>query len=653
MRILLAHNSTYYPSQGGGDKSNRLLMEALAARGHAVEVVTRLETFGEEQHRRFLSELGARGVVPEGIEDAAVRFELSGVAVHTLTRDPNIRGYFTRQIGRFDPEVILLSTDDPGQLLLGPALEAPRARVIFLVRASIALPFGPDSSAESVVKTNRLREVDAIVGVSEYVARYVREHGRMDATHVPISLMEPGVPELLGNFDNPFVVMVNPCAVKGITIFLGLADRMPNVRFAAVASWGTSEEELAALRARPNVTLLDRADDIDEILKLTRVLVVPSIWNEARARVVLEGMSRGVPVMASDVGGLPEAKMGVEYLIPVNPITRYGPGLDSRMVPIAEIPPQDVEPWHAALRRLLDDQAHYDDVAKRSREAALHYLDTLTAAPFEQLLTATVRKPRIPAPAPGRLSPEKQRLLALRIRQKSWFPNCRSRLFCFPYAGAGLLWCHGWNACPVLLPGREARLAEAPSEEMGALVATLEEVITPLLGEPYAFFGHSMGAGIAFELTHALRRAGKRLPGALIVSSAKAPRLRTALPDPDDSELLAQVERLGGAPAGAAADPDWMRVVFPALRADTRLYRRYQPGPRSKLEVPIYAYCGDADPTLHADEMEGWGEETSADFRLRVFRGGHFYFRESTDALLRALEDDQAGVTGPSSSTVS
>jgi surfactin synthase thioesterase subunit/glycosyltransferase involved in cell wall biosynthesis len=653
MRILLAHNSTYYPSQGGGDKSNRLLMEALAARGHAVEVVTRVETFGEDQHQRFLSELDARGVVPVGADDAAVRFELTGVAVHTLTRDPNIRGYFTRQIAHFDPDVILLSTDDPGQLLLGPALEAPRARVVFLARASIALPFGPDSSADSAAKTGRLREVDAIVGVSEYVARYVREYGGMDAVHVPISLMEPGVPACLGNFDNPFVVMINPCAVKGITIFLALADLMPDVRFAAVPSWGTSQEELAALQARPNMTLLDRADDIDEILKLTRVLVVPSIWNEARARVVLEGMSRAVPVIASDVGGLPEAKMGVEYLVPVSPITNYQAGLDSRMVPIAEIPPQNIEPWHAALGRLLDDRTHYEDVAKRSREAALHYLDTLTAAPFEKLLASTVRRPRVSAPAPARLSPEKQRLLALRVRQKSWFPNCRSRLFCFPYAGAGLLWCHGWNACPVLLPGREARLAEAPIAEMGTLIATLEEVITPLLGEPYAFFGHSMGAGIAFELTHALRRAGKRLPSALIVSSAKAPRLRTVLPDPEDSELLAQIERLGGAPAGAAADPVWMRVVFPALRADTQLYRRYQPGAHPKLDIPIYAYCGDDDPNLRPEEMDPWREETSVHFRMRLFRGGHFYFRDSTDALLRALEEDQAGVTGPSSSTVS
>ncbi len=139
--------------------------------------------------------------------------------MHTLSRDPNLRGYFTRQIAEFDPDVILVSTDDPGQLLLEAALEAPRARVVFLVRATIALPFGPDSSSRRAAKTARLRAADCVVGVSEYVARYVRQFGGMDAVHVPISLMEFGVGELLGNFDNPYVTFINPCAVKGLSIF--------------------------------------------------------------------------------------------------------------------------------------------------------------------------------------------------------------------------------------------------------------------------------------------------------------------------------------------------------------------------------------------------------------------------------------------------
>jgi len=109
MRILLGHNSTYYPSQGGGDVSKRLLMEALAARGHEVRVVTRIEQFGPEGHQSFEKVLASRGV-----EHQDGRFTLHGVDVHTRTLDPNLRQYFTEQIASFDPDVILLDIGLPG-----------------------------------------------------------------------------------------------------------------------------------------------------------------------------------------------------------------------------------------------------------------------------------------------------------------------------------------------------------------------------------------------------------------------------------------------------------------------------------------------------------------------------------------------------------
>src|SRR5450759_1015562 len=403
MRILLAQNSLYYPAHGGGDKSNRLLVEALAALGHVCRVVARIGVFGEAEHTHYLETLAARGVTPQSAADGVVVFQRAGVQVHVVT-NANLRAHFAAQAEAFAPDVILVSTDDPAQLLLEGALHNAAARVVYLARATLALPFGPDCAFPSQAKTERIRACDAVVGVSQYVADYIRQYAAIDAVHVPISLLEPAELEpedrpLLGRFDNEFVTFVNPCAVKGIAICLALADAFPETAFAAVPTWGTNQQDRAALAARPNVRLLAPVDEIDLLLARTRVLLVPSLWAEARSRIVLEALLRGVPVMAANVGGIPEAMMGVPYLLPVHPIAKYEMRLDDRMVPVAQVPAQDIAPWREALARLLNDSAHYEAISHQSRSAALEYAKHLSVGPFEQLLLG-VKKNAVRVPAP-------------------------------------------------------------------------------------------------------------------------------------------------------------------------------------------------------------------------------------------------------------
>ena len=427
MRILLAHNSLYYPSYGGGDKSNRLLMEALAAQGHEVVVVARVEDFGNSSHQRLLEQLAARGISVTGEDSARIQFRLNGVEVRVLTGEPFLRAYFSAQIAEFDPDVILTSTDDPAHLMLHCALHASRARVVYLIRATIAVPFGPDSAMRSDAHTAALRQVDGVVAVSEYVARYAREWGNLDAVHVPISLLEPREYAAVGRIDNRFVTMVNPCAVKGLPIFLALAEQMPNVEFAAVPTWGTTAADLAALRGRPNITVLDPVDDIHQVFEQTRVALVPSLWAEARSRIILEAMVRGIPVIASHVGGLAEAMLGMDYLLHINPVIRYRPAMDELMVPLAEIPAQNIGPWRATLERLLSDVAHYDDLAARCRRTALAYARNLNAVPFESYLRKIVQQPKrslmsrtgLRSHGDPALSADKRRLLALRLKRRA------------------------------------------------------------------------------------------------------------------------------------------------------------------------------------------------------------------------------------------
>lgn len=668
LSILLAHNSTYYPAHGGGDRSNRLLLEALAARGHWCRVVSRTSGASAADHRKLKQELVARDIDAEDAGEGLVRFSLHGVEVHTLTENPHLRQYFARQVEEFRPDVIIASTDDPAQLLLEAALKDGRARVVYLARTTLAAPSGPDCAFPSEQKLVALRRADAVVGVSEYVAGYMRRWGSMDAVHVPISLLEAGPWPELGGFDNEFVTLANPCAVKGISIFLKLAKSFPAVKFAAVPTWGTNRQDLEALAAHPNITILEPVDRIDDLLRRTRVLLVPSLWAEARSRIIVEAMLRGIPVLASDIGGIPEAKMGVPYLLPVKPIEKYHPQLDEQMVPVAEVPQQDTAPWEAALREILGDRGRYAEIARCSREAALRYARVLSVEPFEKLLLGTVRRERrrpeleTAAPAGGspleKLSPEKRALLALMLKKRTaetWFPcagpsaGSRLRLFAFPHAGGGTSWVREWNVGAgaevrtARLPGRESRLQEKPLEEMTALVEALGEALQFWTNRPFAFFGHSMGAVVAFEVARWLRRRGQPLPQVLIASGARAPHFRLGWrppPDPAGEQLLAELGRLGGTPPEVIEHPELRKVVLPALAADAKLYRRYVYEEEPPLDCPIRAWAGEEDPNILPEHLEAWRKQTTGSFAWRRFPGGHFYAGTSAEAVRIAFEEE-------------
>lgn len=647
-RVLLAHNSTYYPSSGGGDKSNRLLMEALASRGHSVRVIARIERFGEPGHLQILKDLEARNVLPEGAAPGAVRFQKNGVDVHTLTVDTHWRAYFSAQVDEFRPHVIVTSTDDPAQLLFDIAVKSP-ARVIYLVRATIAVPFGPESSSLSPERTSKLRQADAVVGVSHHVASYCRKYGGLDAVHVPISLLEPGTPKRVGRFENPYVTMANPCAVKGIDIFLGVADRLPDLRFAAVPMWGTTTTDRAELLRRPNIRLLEPFDDIDDLLALTRIMLVPSVWHEARSRMIVESMSRGVPVIASDVGGIHEAMMGVDYLLPVHAIQHYQPAVDEHMVPVAVVPPQDVTPWVTAVKRLSTDAHAWQTLSQRSLEAAHHYMQNLTVEPFESLMLDVLQRSKKPLVSGA--SGDRKKLLALRLKQRStqgnpWLPvpGTAPRLICFPFAGGGTLAFRQWSlpvsTVPLLLPGRETRQAEPPFEDMASLATAIAGAIEPVTREPYAFYGHSMGAVVAYETARELRRRGLPLPAMLIASGSRAPHFRrnwTPPPEPSDQEFMEELRRLEGIPSKVLDNPELLRLALPPLRADTRLYRNYVFYEEAPLDLAICAYGGAADPNVSPQHVEGWAEHGTGAFWTRIFPGGHFFIDTAREEFLQEL----------------
>jgi glycosyltransferase involved in cell wall biosynthesis len=383
MRLLFTHNSSYFPSYGGANKSDRLMMTALGLRGYSCRVIARIDDQTSSGHDAYLQSLEQRAIVPEVVRADVLKFSLDSVEVHVVT-GARIRAYIREQIQNFKPNVVIVSTD-PLNTIIGDVIRQ-KARAVYLARTAMLLPFGPQAAFPSKMRTDFIRKAGAVVAVSRYLADYVREHSGIDALHLPIQMIDADDWPSLGNFDNPFITMVNPCALKGIAIFLGLADLFPKSTFAAVPTWGTTSADRAELLSRPNVRLLDQVDDIRDIFRKTRVTLVPSLWSEARGRVVVESMLSGVPVLASDLGGIREAALGIGGLVPVNPIIKYECRVDERLIRVPDVPPQNLKPWKDALDHLITNRHHYLNTSRKSREAAKAYAAGLDIISFESLI---------------------------------------------------------------------------------------------------------------------------------------------------------------------------------------------------------------------------------------------------------------------------
>lgn len=227
-------------------------------------------------------------------------------------------------------------------------------------------------------------------------------------------------------------------------------------------------------------------------------------------------------------------------------------------------------------------------------------------------------------------------------------PQAALRLFCFPYAGGNALIYRNWQealpasveVCPVQIPGRGNRLAEPPITDLTGLVDRISEGIGSLLDKPFAFFGHSMGAMVGFELARCLRRQGLPRPIALFVSGRRAPQIpSTTLPSykGSDAELIEDLRRLNGTPREVLEQPELLQMVLPILRADFKACLTYRYHPEPPLDCPILAFGGLHDEEETRPRMLGWREQTSSDFDLWMLPGNHFFLRTCEFALLDRL----------------
>jgi medium-chain acyl-[acyl-carrier-protein] hydrolase len=231
--------------------------------------------------------------------------------------------------------------------------------------------------------------------------------------------------------------------------------------------------------------------------------------------------------------------------------------------------------------------------------------------------------------------------------QVKW--EAETRLFLFPYAGGGPAVFHKWPAkLPNHLegwithyPGRGSRHNEPPLKQIISLVERLSQAIQPLLDKSFAFFGHSLGGLIAFELTRHLRRNNLPQPQILFVSACGAPHI----PDPHpsihllpDSDFVNSLQQLNGIPSELLQQDDVLQMLLPMLRADFEAMERYiYTSDNSPLRCPIVAFGGLDDVRVSRERVEGWGLHTNATFSSQYFPGDHFFINTARDSVIASI----------------
>ncbi|MEN8443746.1 MAG: thioesterase II family protein [Cyanobacteria bacterium J06555_13] len=227
-------------------------------------------------------------------------------------------------------------------------------------------------------------------------------------------------------------------------------------------------------------------------------------------------------------------------------------------------------------------------------------------------------------------------------------PTAKLRLFCFHYAGGNSLCFQPWvqqlpddiEICPIELPGRGRKIQLTPLNRLECIIEALSQQIQPYLDKPFAFFGHSMGGLVSFELTRRLFEKYKVSPVHLFISARQAPHLPIAsapMHALSDSDFIAKLREYSGTPAAVLENQALMEIFLPMLRADFEVLETYTYEHRPPVGCPIAVFGGLQDHRVSLKGLDAWREHTQQDFSVQRFRGGHFYINQDHSLVIQQI----------------
>jgi surfactin synthase thioesterase subunit len=251
-------------------------------------------------------------------------------------------------------------------------------------------------------------------------------------------------------------------------------------------------------------------------------------------------------------------------------------------------------------------------------------------------------------------------------------PDAKARLFCFPYAGGGLVSFRAWaelfgdtvEVVAVEAPGRGTRINETPVDDLDTFVERLLPEMADWLDRPSAFFGHCLGGLTMFAMLRALPDARSRFIKHAFACGVRPPHLLKRKGEFEDNvvydmmlnrefdmelplyaqtdEIFVDIIRQFDTPAAnrMLEIPRLRNVLLPTIRAEFEMAFKYEYQPVEPFFFPISSFVGDADPWVSEGDSAGWGKYTCGGFRNHVRKGSHFLMAEDGQYIRETINNE-------------